>query len=263
MERKYNIDIKWLAVSSFEIKIGDFTIVTDPFITECKGTDLTYEAVENCDAICLGHAHWDHITDIPRLCEKFKPMVLCGDITAIPLAQWLNYTPSLIYPMYPNLELDFDKVKIRALYGRHKILKSGKGYNDLVEKINENEYCQADAGIAALQGVGTMEYRNFLFTAPNGTKILIWGNTPTPEQINICKALAPDIAIIQRDTPSKSIEERADFAAKIGCKVLIPHHHDVKDKEDPIYVEKFKEEFLKRVPDGTFITPKHGEWIYL
>ena len=263
MERKYNIDIKWLAVSSFEIKIGDFTVVTDPFITECKGTDLTYEAVENCNAICIGHAHWDHITDVPRLCEKFKPMVLCGDMTATPLAEWLNYTPSLIYPMYPNLELDFDKVKIKALYGRHKILKNGKGYNDLVEKINENEYCQADAGIAALQGVGTMEYRNFLFTAPNGTKILIWGNEPTPEQINICKALAPDIAIIQRDTPSKSIEERADFAAKIGCKVLIPHHHDFHEIENPMFVEKFKEEFLKRVPDGTFITPKHGEWIEL
>ena len=160
MENKYGIDIKWLAVSSFEIKFGDFTVVTDPFITECKGTSLTYESVEKCDAICLGHAHWDHITDIPRLCEKFKPRVLCGDMTALPLAEWLNYTPSYIYPMYPNLELDFGEVKVRALFGRHKPLRNAMGYNDLITLINQNEYCRADAGIARLQGVGSMEYRN-------------------------------------------------------------------------------------------------------
>ena len=55
----------------------------------------------------------------------------------------------------------------------------------------------------------------------------------------------------------------AEFAAAIGCKVLIPHHHDVKEVEDPKHVEKFKEEFLKRVPNGLFLKPKHGEWIHL
>ena len=254
----YNVDIKWLAVSSFEIKFGDFTVVTDPFITECKGTDLTYEAVEGCDAICLGHAHWDHITDIPRLCDKFKPRILCGDMTATPLAKWLNYTPSLIYPMYPSLELDFGEVKIQALFGRHKILNEGMGFNDLVDRINTNEFCKADAGIASLQAVGTMEYRNYLFTAKNGTRILFWGNDPTVEQVNICKALSPDIAIIQRGGA-----KMAEFAAKIGCKVFIPHHHDFKQVDDPAAIESLKEEFLKRVPDGKFITPSHGEWIRL
>ena len=45
--------------------------------------------------------------------------------------------------------------------------------------------------------------------------------------------------------------------------VLTPHHHDFKAKDDPAIIEKFKEEFLKRVPDGEFITPVHGEWINL
>ncbi len=263
MERKYDIDIKWLAVTSFEIKFGDLTVVTDPYITECVGTELTYEAVEKCDIICLGHAHWDHITDIPRLCDKFNPRILCGDQTAMPLARWLNYTPSLIYPMYPNTELDFDSVKIRALYGRHKILFDGMGFNDLCARIESNEICRADAGIASLQAVGTMEYRNYLFTAQNGTRILIWGNDPTVEQINICKELHPDIAILQRAKTQESIEQTAKFAAEIGCKVLIPHHHDFRGVDDPSVIEALKNEFLDRVPDGTFITPVHGEWIHL
>ena len=257
------IDIKWLAVTSFELRFGALTVVTDPYITECVGTDLTYEAVENCDLICLGHAHWDHITDIPRLCEKFKPRILCGDQTAMPLARWLNYNPSWIYPMYPDTELDFNSVKIRALYGRHKTLQNGMGFNDLCAELAKNEFCQADPGIASLQAVGSMEYRNYLFTTPDGIKVLIWGNEPTAEQINICKTLRPDSAIIQKGSSPEEIEAKADFAAKIGCKVLIPHHHDFKKVDDPTSIQRFKEQFLRRVPDGTFITPVHGEWVRL
>lgn len=261
MKKTYGVSIKWLAVTSFEIRCSNLTVVTDPYITECAGTDLTWEAVENCDIICLGHAHWDHITDIPRLVEKFQPKVLCGDQTAMPLARWLNYTPSLIYPMYPDTELDFGDVRIRALYGRHKNQKFG--FNDLCKKIETNELCLNDPAMAALQPIGCLEYRNYLFTLPNGTKVLLWGNDPTIEQINICKALKPDIAIIQRPARPEQIAEQAHFAASIGCKVLIPHHHDFLRVDDPTRIEGFKREFLRLVPDGVFVTPEHGKWVHL
>ena len=261
MKKTYGIDIKWLAVTSFEFRCGNTTVVSDPYITECVGTDCTWENIDNCDIILLGHAHWDHVTDIPRLVEKYHPLILCGDQTALPLAQWLNYTATRIYPMYPNLELDFGDVKIKALYGRHTDLKSG--FNDLCQRLYANENSQADPGIAALQPIGSLEYRNFLLTLPNGTKVLLWGNDPTIEQLNICKALQPDIAIIQRSTDPEMIQKKAAFAAAIGAKVLIPHHHDFKCVDDPAIVEQFGEAFLKLVPDGTFINPKHGEWIHL
>lgn len=261
MEKSYGISIKWLAVTSFELRCNGLTVVTDPYITECAGTDLTWEAVENCDIICLGHSHWDHITDIPRLVEKYKPKLLCGDQTAMPLAKWLNYTPTLIYPMYPDTELDFGDVKIRALYGRHT--DQGSGFNDLCARLEANENCVKDPGMASLQPIGSLEYRNFLFTLPNDTKVLLWGNDPTIEQINICKALKPDILIIQRSTTPEQIAEKARFAAAIGCKVVIPHHHDFREVEDPSIVAKFKEEFLNLVPDGVFVTPEHGKWIHL
>ena len=261
MERKYGIELKWLAVTSFEFRFGGTTVLSDPYITECVGTDCTWENVDGCDIMLLGHTHWDHVTDIPRLVDKFHPLILCGDQTAMPMAKWLNYTPTRIYPMYPDLELDFGDVKIKALYGRHTDLKTG--FNDLCDRLHQNEFSQADPGIKSIQGIGSLEYRNFLLTAPNGTRILLWGNDPTVEQMNLCKALQPDIAIIQRSTAEESIIQKAEFAAAIGCKVLIPHHHDFRAVDDPAAVERFKEEFLKRVPDGTFISPQHGEWISL
>jgi L-ascorbate metabolism protein UlaG (beta-lactamase superfamily) len=54
-----------------------------------------------------------------------------------------------------------------------------------------------------------------------------------------------------------------EFAVQIGCKVVIPHHHDFTKVDDPAIVEEFKQAFLARVPDGTFVTPKHGEWVHL
>ena len=254
--------IHWLAVTSFEIRCGGTTIVTDPYITECAGTDLTWEAVENCDIICLGHSHWDHITDIPRLYEKFQPKILAGEMTALEIARWLNLWPSKVYPMYPNTELDFGAFKVKALYGRH-IFNAKWGIRSYMEeRAPKLDICK-DPYILKMQEIGSFEYRNFLFTLPNGVKILHWGSAPTPEQIAICKAEKPDIAIIQRAGAPKQIEKRADFAAAIGAKIVIPHHHDFQGTDDPKVVEAFRDAYLARVPDGTFITPRHGEWIEL
>ena len=261
MSNSYGVSIKWLAVTSFEIRCGNTTVVTDPYITECVGTDLTWEAVEHCDIITLSHAHWDHVTDIPRLSQRFDPCILCGELTATPLARWLPCPASRVYPMSSNLELDFGDVRIRALFGRHGIQKTN--LTAMTELICSNPLCVADPGLAALQEVGSIEYRNFLFTLPNGTRILIWGNPPSVEQVNQCRALAPDIAILQRPSGPERTIKMADFAAAIGCKVVIPHHHDFKKVDDPAEVAQFKQAFLERVPDGTFITPVHGQWVDL
>lgn len=261
MGTHFGVSIKWLAVTCFEIRAEGVSVVTDPFVTDCESTDLNWEAIENCDIICLSHPHFDHITDIPPLLEKFHPLLLCGDQTAMPMVNWLGYNPSRTYPMYPNMELDFDTIKIRALYGRHTDQK--KGYHELVESLGKYRICAEDPVINAMQGLGSMEYRNFFFTLPNGTKILLWGNDPTPEQTNLCKALQPDIAIIQRSSDPAGIQKKAEFAAAIGCKVLIPHHMDFPAVSPPETIEAFKEAFLRLVPDGIFINPAHGAWIDL
>ena len=53
MKNTYGVSIKWLAVTSFEIRCNDLTVVTDPYITECVGTDLTWEAVERAAQMIL------------------------------------------------------------------------------------------------------------------------------------------------------------------------------------------------------------------
>ena len=261
MKKTYGIDIKWLAVTSFEFRCGNTTVVSDPYITECVGTDCTWENIDNCDIILLGHAHWDHVTDIPRLVKKYHPLILCGDQTALPLAQWLNYTATRIYPMYPNLELDFGDVKIKALFGRH--CSPGKTAGQLESYFAQNSLCAADPQMRQMQLLGSLEYRNYLFTTRDGVKVLLWGNEVIDSQKRMIQALKPDICILQlsKQTP----EQIADLAAASGCKVLIPHHMDLSKTRAEYLprVQQLQETFCKLVPDGICICPENGTWIEL
>lgn len=257
----YGVRLKWLGVACFEIRFGATSVVTDPFVTDSATTDLTWEAIEQCDFITLSHTHWDHITDIPRLMKRFSPRLLTGELSAMAVAEWLDCNPTALYPMTPDLELDFDDVKIKALFGRHSNLN--RTYSDAVAWTQAEPVVRGNAMLEMLQLYGVIEYRNYLFTAPNGAKVLIFGNDPSIEQRNLLAKLRPDIAILQHT--KHSAEDTAAFAAAIGCKVLLPHHMDLR-LTPPEYqprIEQLEREFLLRVPDGRFLAPAHNSWVTL
>jgi len=114
-----------------------------------------------------------------------------------------------------------------------------------------------------MQIPGTLEYRNYLFTDQKGTKLLMWGNDATTDQINMLKPLRPDICILQLS--KQDPVEIAAMAAEVGAKVLIPHHMDLKKTREEYLpsVERCRDEFLKRVPDGRFVDPINGQWVEL
>ena len=257
----YNISIKWLTITCFEMRFGDFTVVSDPCIGVNPSNDLTFEDVERCDLITLSHCHWDHITDIPALMEKFPVPLLTGSLSAMPMLQWVDCDPTRVYPMDAGLELDFGKLKVKALFGRH--CSPGKTAGELTQYFMQSPLCAADPKLRDMQVLGSLEYRNFLFTDPNGTKVLLWGNEVIESQKNMIRDLKPDICILQLS--KQKPEDIADLAAASGCKVLIPHHMDLKKSREEYLpkLEQLRAEFLKRVPDGIFLCPENGKWMAL
>lgn len=258
---KYGVKIKWNTIACFEMQFGKTSVLSDPCIGLSPLVDATYETVEKCDIITISHVHWDHVTDLPVLTKKFNPLVLVGELSAQPLLKWMDFNPQRVYPCLPNVDLPFEGVTIRPLFGRH--VNFGTTYSQQQEKFHTSPVLQSDPELISFQVLGSMEYRNFLFTADNGAKVLLWGNEPTYTQRKIVEPLKPDIAILQFS--KARIPEIAEFAAAIGAKVLIPHHHDfhMTEAEYEPLLAKLKEEYLKLVPDGTFISPKHGEWMDL
>ncbi len=256
----FGLRLKWLGCACFEMDFGGITVVNDPWITDNPKMELTWENVEKCDYITLTHAHYDHIMDIPRLMEKFDVYLMCGDHTAMPLMKWANVNPMRVYPMSPNLELDMDGVKIKALYGRHSPLPGTAQERE--ELWGNHKVHSVSPLMKELGWLGDMEYRNFLYTMPGGTKVLIWGNKISrPDQRNILKAERPDIAIVQVTGANKA-EDMALACKEMGCKIVIPHHIDYPGDYSR-QVGALKDALAEVAPEITFILPKYNEWMEL
>ena len=259
---KYGIRVKWLSIASFEMDFGGTTVLSDPCITVNDYSPCTWESVENVDLFTLSHGHWDHVTDFPVLAEKFPDApILCGTLTAVPLMRWMNANPMRVFPMDANLELDFGGVKVKSIFGRH-IMQPG-GIYETEESMRSRDIIGPEPNYLNLNLYGSIEYRNYLYTAPNGSKLLLWGNTPDEMAIRTLAPLQPDIAILQ--CSKQKPEELAQLAKALGAKVVIPHHMDLHRTEE-VYmprVEAFRDAYLELVPDGEFICPKHGEWYEL
>ena len=259
---KYGLKLKWLSVASYEIQRDGHTIVTDPYITEAENTACTWESMENCDLMTLSHLHWDHITDIPKLLDKFDCPLLTGELSALPLIDWGNLIPQLVFPMNANLELDFDWVKVKALFGRHVAFNQHR--NELVSTLMRKPF--VDRAMGDMQILGTTEYRNFLFTFPDGLKLLVWGNDLTVTQKNILKEAKPDIAIMQATRQIQDPKAFAEFVAEFSPKVVVPHHMDLKKPyaEYMPQMEEVRREMAIACPETEFILPPdHGVWFEL
>ena len=258
-DKKFGLRIKWLGCACFEMDFGGATVVSDPWITANAKTECTWESVEKCDYITLSHAHYDHTLDIPALVNKFDSRVLCGEFTAMPLMRWLDLNPMSMYPMNPDLELDFDAVKIKALYGRHTVLPGGAAKRR--EWAENHAVNNGDPNMIEMAIWGDLEYRNYLYTMPNGTKILIWGNRlDRPEQRNQLLEIKPDIAILQMTKNSGA--DTAAVCKEMGCQIVIPHHFDFPGD----YMSKVNDlqaEIAAQSLQVRCIVPEYGKWMEL
>ena len=176
------------------------------------------------------------------------------------MMKWANVNPMRIYPMSPNLELDMDKVKIKALYGRHGPLP-GAGL-ERIEKWKTHPVHGQSEVLTELGIWGDLEYRNYLYTTTNGTKVLIWGNKiARPDQRNMLKAEGADIGIIQVTGANKA-EDMAAACKEMGCKVVIPHHIDYPG-DYMRSVNALKDALAAIAPEIRFIIPEYNKWIEL
>lgn len=256
----FGVRLKWLGCACFELDFDGLHIVNDPWITPNQKTELTWEDVEKCNYITLTHTHYDHIVDVPALMEKFPAYLMCSEMVAMPMMKWANVNPMRVYPMSPNLELDMDKVKIKALYGRHGPLPGNA--QERMEKWETNKFHSQSPVTQELGLWGDLDYRNFLYTTPNGTKVLIWGNKiARPDQRNMLLAEGADIGIIQVTGANKA-EDMAAACKAMGCKVVIPHHIDFPG-DYMRSTNALKDALAAIAPEIQFIIPEYNKWIEL
>lgn len=98
-DNTYNIKITWLGHAAFLIKLGDNTILTDPFLTDRAGIGffgpkrfagpaISIEKLPPIDIILISHSHYDHL-DSSTL-KKIKNKAKIQVITPLKLANTIK-----------------------------------------------------------------------------------------------------------------------------------------------------------------------------
>lgn len=221
------IKIRWLNTAGFEMILPSGAhLLTDPWLDSSDIYPLSVDEIERADYILLSHVHFDHAQDVGRLLEKFpKAKLFVGDLSTDALCQEQHVSLTNIYRIRSGEEYIFEDVKINVFAGRHT--ENAKGvYRPAVF---------SSEGLDSLTGWwGSMELHNFLITASDGTRVLVWAGQTTDDQKYRFAGLRPDLAIMHL-SPKQDPANFADLAKSIGAQVIIPHHHDL---TEPLFTAK-------------------------
>lgn len=215
------VSVRWFNTAGFEMILpGGAHLLVDPWLDSSDIYPFPLEKVERADYVLLSHVHFDHSQDISALLAKFpKARLFVGDLSVDALCAQQHVSLTNVYRVRPGEEYEFDDVKINVYAGRHT--ENAKGvYRP--EKFAEN----VDSLDSITGWYGSLELQNYLITAADGTRILVWAGQTTPDQKYRFAGLKSDVAFMHL-SPKQDPEVFAELVRAIGAKVVIPHHYDM------------------------------------
>ena len=253
--------IRWIDTSCFEIVSdeGD-VIVTDPFIDECETATITSDDVGKMDYILITHTHFDHITQVDKYFELYRPKILCSVNTADRLLEAFDLSGQLLYGMDHRESLDFGNTRFTRIAAKHSIPGRADRHFVRESRIGFPKVEGDDGRIEALNRYGYMDFSNFYMETANNTRILFWGGGLTHEQMANAHGFHPDIILMQ--IPSNPIESIIELVKMTGASYVIPHHQDsyYKTKDVAKMMEEYKAKLEEACPSTKYVTLKRGEW---
>lgn len=252
--------LKYLGCACFEMDFDGFHVVSDPFMTESPTNDLTWERVEDCDLMVVTHGHYDHVTDIARLHQRFHAKLCCGEMLAPELIRWSDMSPMDVFPMACGQVLDFGPVKLRAVYGKH--VRLAYDWTTLAKSLDTVPFLREHPDLVGMHRIGHLEYRNFTFILPDGRKLTIWGNGLRAPLEGVLKAEQPDILLLQTtmQTNTKTADETIRICREMGTRTVIGNHLDF-PRLSWDAARGLRDAFAAQLPEVRFIVPEYDSWI--
>ena len=220
------LSLRWLGTAGFAISYEGTTLVTDPYLTRkpfghvARGRALFPDAelvpafVESCDAILMGHTHFDHALDAPFIAKAFGAKVFGSkSMTHLMglhgLAELgVTVEPHTPYEIGPFVVRFVPSVHSKLLLGL-KIIQEGEITCDHCEDMTSKDYTCGQVWGIHIEVAGTSLYHM-------GSCDLI-----DDEAIPQCDWFLAGIA--GRGSTPRFWER---ILPKVQPKVLIPHHHD-------------------------------------
>ncbi|MBR2739234.1 MAG: MBL fold metallo-hydrolase [Oscillospiraceae bacterium] len=255
--------IRWIDTSCFEIETDQGKrIVTDPYIDECSSSPVSSDDIGAMDYILISHTHFDHISQLDKYFDLYRPKILTGPLNGISLLRNLDLSGQCLYGMENGETLDFGDTRFLRLSGKHSI--PGRKSRHLVREsdvIGEfKETFSLPDKYLSLMSEGFYEFSNYLIETADNTRLLLWGGGVTHEQAEKARGLHPDIILMQ--IPSNPPSMIAEFVRTCGASYVIPHHHDTYygSRDVAAMISGIAEEISSLSPWVKTIDPVPGHW---
>jgi L-ascorbate metabolism protein UlaG (beta-lactamase superfamily) len=240
---KNKIVLRWLSTSNYELAFRGHVYLLDTYFMQgprARPTGIVPDQVAKTDAIFIGHAHFDHISDVAPIAQKTKAKVFGAPIT-IETAIKLGVPQEQTNVVAGGETVKFPGFTVDAALAQHSSLKGevltalGKLYDlDAGPATPEQaaaEKAIRDKGTFAPDVItkGTIAYA---FTFDTGFK-LVWIDSAGPVtdgDRELAKKLGPvDVAIIAyqgHPVAEVQIPYTLDLVKLFKPRLYLPAHHD-------------------------------------
>jgi L-ascorbate metabolism protein UlaG (beta-lactamase superfamily) len=240
---KNTIALRWLSTSNYELAFRGQVILLDAYFEQgprSRPTGIVPSDVKRADAIFIGHAHFDHISDVGPIAQRTKAKVVGAPIS-VETAYKLGVPAGRGFSVAGGETLTFEGFTVDAALAQHSTLKGevlqtlGKLY-DADAGPATPEQAAAEAAIRA-KGTfdpdvitkGTIAYG---ITFDTGFKLL-WLDSAGPVTDGLralAGKLAPvDIAIVAyqgHPVAQVQVPVTLEIVKLFKPRLFLPAHHD-------------------------------------
>jgi L-ascorbate metabolism protein UlaG (beta-lactamase superfamily) len=275
------IRFRWLGYVCFEFVLpSGKVLIVDPYIDYSPTAPIQCREVTGADYIALTHGHYDHITDVGSLLQKFHSKVLCSREIAEPLSRVFNIDLGDLIRVSAGDQVDFDDLRIEVKRGQHINLlppmrqayahllgreaDSAWTFKEIQKEIetalNRVQKPETAAMLEKLDmaGVTGGEQLNFLFQTQDNLRLFFYSSGPEDHLRPVLVEARPQVLFIQLG--GTDIEKMADIAAVSGAGLVIPTHHDGNGKESSRRLADKFADLLANRSKARFLNIEHGKW---
>lgn len=216
------MELVWLGAAGFIVKGKEGEFAFDPFLSRGQGEASPYSprSFGNTQAIFVGHGHFDHTFDIPRIVESSDTKVFAPGLTGQVLR--LRGVPEARLFHATNKETLFKPFKVRAFHSSHVkfdvplVVSTVKrcGFKNCMHTIR--------LGLGYPKGL----VQTYLFESAGKKFLFISSGGCTDDELRVYQKLEIDFLLAPLQGHSRIQEIAARQTAIIKPKVVLPHHHD-------------------------------------
>ncbi len=272
---KSGIGIKWIATTTFEIRLPSGRIILfDPWLgrdgkIKDDVLETTIDDIDGADWMFISHSHGDHCAAVQQINEKFMEGTNGGRIympalSAYNIAKKYDVPFRDVLPVYPYETFDFDEFTITALPCRHRgdPTPPSEGHKMMAQRgvTDELDIQLGDIGnLDELDWAVTLKEDNIRFMVLGGG-LYHFNNTP-----NFCKKFNPLFVTRQiSNILAKDPVTFAKYCDMYHAPFVFPSHHDLgiypTYKDYTPFIEQVNEELRKMGSGTVLVNTERGRW---